>query len=312
MGWLGLVAALPAATALAIACAPGPQGPKGEQGDTGPQGEQGPVGPVGSIGPVGSTGPIGSTGPQGPQGDTGVQGPVGETGPQGPAGPNVPTEGLVAHYRGAGVDLSGNGNNAVVHGAVPLVPDRFGNPNLAGSFEGVDSNYLEVAPTGDAGAAWAALLPSAASARTVSVWLQSSYSYVEAGMVAGGVWAWGSSALSGAEFGLEISFTDNHDDFVSGGGAQLVGTKTLTDGDWHNVVITYDGTTLTTYVDAFYSISGVFPALATTTPNLEIGRLASDQPTPQPFVGAFDDLRIYSRVLSEDERGLLYFEGGWH
>jgi hypothetical protein len=254
---------------------------------------------VGETGPEGEVGPRGEAGPVGPQGDTG---------PQGPAGPLIPTEGLIGYYRGNGVDLSGNGMNATVIGNVPLVADRFGNPNLAASFPSASpNNYLEV--TGDA------MLPSGGAPRTVSVWIETTHSYAT---TAGGIWGWGSSVTADAQFGMGVSSLAtslNNDIFNGGGGVALPGTwpLTATPAAWHNLVVVYDGTTVTTYVDAFYSASEVLVlSTSTTEDKLEIGRSAADETTPQSFVGSIDDLRIYNRVLSEEERGLLYFEGGWH
>ena len=45
-------------------------------------------------------------------------------------------------------------------------------------------------------------------------------------------------------------------DYFVGEGADLTGTHLLNDNKWHNIVVSYDGTTVTTWVDAFYSISG--------------------------------------------------------
>ena len=55
-----------------------------------------------------------------------------------------PTTGLVAHYTFSGNanDVSGNGNNGVIHGAT-LVADQFGNVNNAYLFNG-SSDYIDI------------------------------------------------------------------------------------------------------------------------------------------------------------------------
>ena len=61
--------------------------------------------------------------------------------------PELPTDGLIAYYpfnRNAN-DESENGNHGTVYGAT-LTTDRFGNPDSAYSFDGVD-DYIEVAPS---------------------------------------------------------------------------------------------------------------------------------------------------------------------
>ena len=59
---------------------------------------------------------------------------------------NSNTFGLVGawEFTENALDSSGNGNHGVVHGAT-LTTDRFGNPNSAYSFDGVD-DYIFVAP----------------------------------------------------------------------------------------------------------------------------------------------------------------------
>jgi len=54
------------------------------------------------------------------------------------------TNGVIAYYPfdGNADDESGNNNNGVVYGAT-LVPDRFGNPNRAYYFDGID-NYIDI------------------------------------------------------------------------------------------------------------------------------------------------------------------------
>ena len=74
----------------------------------------------------------------------------------------VITSGLVAawEFNGNANDVSGNGNDGVVHGAT-LTTDRFGNANSAYSFNGVD-DYISAAdsPT----------LDFSSSYLTVSAW----------------------------------------------------------------------------------------------------------------------------------------------
>jgi len=103
----------------------------------------------------------------------------------------------------------------------------------------------------------------------------------------------------------------SNDNYFVGENADVPGTQVLNDNAWHNIVVAYDGTTVTTWIDAFYNVAGT-PGLNTTGTNLEIGRSSFDHSTPEPYFGNIDDLRVYSRVLSEDERGELYLEGGWH
>jgi hypothetical protein len=300
-----VVAALTLLAGVAsLACSGGAEGPPGPQGAQGPQGPAGPQGDAGAQGAPGATGPAGEAGPPGPAGEAGPPGPPGDAGPPGPPGeagasaPPLPTAGLVAHYRGSGVDLSGNGNHATLYGSVTAVPDRFGNPGLAASFDGNVGTYMEVLNH--------PLLPTGAAPRTVSVWMRSSHVYTNFG----GIWNWGTSAQPyGRRFGLLVAATGK--DVFVGEFADVIGTKTLNDGKWHHVVVLFDGQKETTYVDSFYSASGNV-TLNTTITHLEIGRSSFDHGAPEPYFGEIDDLRIYTRVLTPAERGQLYYEAGWN
>src|ERR1017187_9336471 len=55
------------------------------------------------------------------------------------------TDGLVANYPfdGNAIDASGNGNNGTIHGGVAPTIDRFGYPNSAYLFNGVDG-YIDI------------------------------------------------------------------------------------------------------------------------------------------------------------------------
>ncbi len=57
----------------------------------------------------------------------------------------IPTDSLVAYYpfSGNANDMSGNGNDGVVHGSL-LISDRFGNTSSAYFFDGID-DFINVA-----------------------------------------------------------------------------------------------------------------------------------------------------------------------
>ena len=59
---------------------------------------------------------------------------------------SLPDSGLIALYEftGNADDGSGNGNNGTIHGGVTLCNDRFGNPNMAYHFNGIDSYITTV------------------------------------------------------------------------------------------------------------------------------------------------------------------------
>lgn len=75
----------------------------------------------------------------------------------------IPTNGLVGSwpFNGNANDESGNGNNGTVSGA-SLTTDRFGNPNLAYSFDG-ENDYIAIAPSS---------LVDNETAATLSFWIK--------------------------------------------------------------------------------------------------------------------------------------------
>jgi hypothetical protein len=78
------------------------------------------------------------------------------------------------------------------------------------------------------------------------------------------------------------------------------GTTSLNPGDWYHIAYTYDGKTVTSYVDGeldfLQLLSGVVQIDPTT---LAIG--AGYWNNSEYFVGIIDEVRIYDRALTEDE-----------
>jgi trimeric autotransporter adhesin len=259
----------------------------------GGSGGTGPTGPVGATGPSGPRGPAGDAGPAGPAG------PAGKTGPTGPSAPPlpIPTKGLVGYYRGDGKDLSTTALDATNHG-VTTVADRFGNADKAGHFDGVASYFSVAADTA---------LPVGVASRSVSVWVHPTESAV--GM---NVFMWGTNATATERFGGFITYQPYCQDYFVGEGDDLLGRFYLCDGDWHNMVFSYDGTenVIWIYVDGELSMAGLLPlVLDTTGDTLYIG---ANNSSGEFYSGDIDDLRIYDRLLTQEERQALFEEGGWY
>jgi subtilisin family serine protease len=95
---------------------------------------------------------------------------------------------------------------------------------------------------------------------------------------------------------------------TGGVGDGVSNTSNLTQGQWHHIVWTWDGTTVTPYKNGVPGTTDttVGSVLATADSNLEIGRI------PSPYSswdGSIDDVRIYDRALSAEEIWQLYREG---
>ena len=94
-------------------------------------------------------------------------------------------------------------------------------------------------------------------------------------------------------------------------GVTNVVTSLPSEGTWHHVAGTYDGSVMAIYVDgqqvAEHLASGPFP---NTTNVLTIGNLPGSGNPFNHFSGVIDDVRIYGRALSSAEIMYLYQTGG--
>ena len=207
-------------------------------------------------------------------------------------------DGLVAYYpfNGNANDESGNGNNGTINGAT-LTTDRFGNPDNAYSFDGVDDEIL---------------VPHNANLNTGS----------QITIVA---WVNPSSSGHGRPIAQKRSssnvggytFETTHSPFGPDNGLQWViwkgGTphtlqtpaNVLAIGTYQHVAATFDGTTMKVYVnileEASMSVSGVIDAVMDP---FVIGRNVVH--ASLVWHGLIDEVRIYNRALSEGEIRELY------
>ena len=94
-------------------------------------------------------------------------------------------------------------------------------------------------------------------------------------------------------------------------GVTNVVTSLPSEGTWHHVAGTYDGSVMAIYVDgqqvAEHLATGPFP---NTTNVLTIGNLPGSGNPFNHFSGVIDDVRIYGRALSSAEIMYLYQTGG--
>lgn len=201
------------------------------------------------------------------------------------------SQGLIAYYpfNGNVNDLSGNNNNGTIIGGVTPAEDRFGNPNSAMQFNGVDG-YIEVPNS--------ASLQSPSNAITITGWL-----YIEAfsAIEAVGIVEKTNSDTYG-QYGLSYqSWGDDGLYFYHSNGTQgSYAPVTLDFLRWYFVATTYDGTTAITYLDGVaidsQSVSG--PITADDNP-LTIGL---ESPGQTEFLqGKLDDIRVYNRALTQEE-----------
>jgi hypothetical protein len=215
--------------------------------------------------------------------------------------------GLVAYYPfyGNANDESGNGNHGILKPSQEAGPilcqDRFGNLDSAYLFnEGNDhivANNIDL------------------SLITVSVWINLEKDYPGE--------YWGGTIISEDDASpnrnwilythwkegilyLAWTFSLNGSDIIQI--KAIVGTTSNTDFlySWHHVVGTYDGSSGRLYCDGILMATqeGLSGGLFNNYQPLQIG--ARTYFAPSHFIGKIDEIRIYDRVLSEDEIQKLY------
>ncbi|MBI9031714.1 carboxypeptidase regulatory-like domain-containing protein [bacterium] len=204
-------------------------------------------------------------------------------------------EGLVAYYpfNGNANDESGNGNDGIVHGATPAI-DRFGNENSAYEF----TVYLQTIQ-----------LPhqvlNGLGNSTVSFWIKSSAQTY--GIISG------ASNSYDNEYLLYVSSKKikphiKNDAYLS--------TYSVPNNQWINIVCTRNSQTglFKLFINGNYHSGHTFnQGLTDIAENgLYIGNdqdaVGGSWEQSQQFIGIFDDLRVYDRILNDQEIHNLYFE----
>jgi hypothetical protein len=199
-------------------------------------------------------------------------------------------------------DESGNGNNGTPEGGITWISDRFGNPDRALNFDGIDDyidcgNGPSLQVDGDI---------------TVCAWVKEGFSSEQNPVIVnkygGGVdagwllstWPDGEVLFDGRDHsGI---YRHNESDFYL-------------DYEWHFLVgqrkLEGAGSYWRIYIDGILECDNHYENNSSINAacNIEIGRQC--QSTNQWFKGIIDDIRIYNKALSESEIQELYCENGW-
>ncbi len=218
----------------------------------------------------------------------------------------VPSNGNIARYSftGNANDSSGNGYHGTTHYNPQLVNDRFGYTASAYEFNGFNQ-FIE--------------LPSEitiTSDLSISFWVNTTVvdtnSWPGARFlidrdVCAGARDWSIGLGRGGKIQFQTG-TGGLDDI-------LTGSIDVNDNTWHHVVVIRDsaGQTKKIYIDSQLDTVSSFDDLQFQNNYLPIYFAATVcQPgTHKYFPGTIDDIRLYSRPLSEQEVELLFTEGGW-
>jgi len=210
-----------------------------------------------------------------------------------PAEPD--TASLVAHYEfeGTANDSSGNNRHGTVVGEPVFVAGKVGQ---AIELRGLN-DYVEI--TGYKG-----ILGS--SAVSVTAWVRTtSTGTTDTGLDStNAIVGWGPN-VAGERFGFRVDDgrlrTEHH-------GGNVQGDTSLNDGGWYHVAVTVQENATVSYPDVILYLNGTDDTRPTIDPDVfnitaaedvSIGRRpASDD---RYFMGQIDDVRIYGRVLTQEE-----------
>lgn len=206
---------------------------------------------------------------------------------------DIPRDGLVAFYpfTGDATDASDNSNNGTVNGAT-LTTDRYGNPNSAYSFDGVD-DFIEVADDATL---------DITGAITLSAWVNMDeikscsilYKYISDN---------NNNVFNGYAIGLNGSYNDFT--FYLDEAYLLEGNSVIEINNWHHVAMTYDGQMMRMYYDGSMIAEKAYAnGFTSTDSNFFIGK--NPYTTALNFNGLIDDIAIYNLSLSDAEVTQLY------
>jgi len=154
------------------------------------------------------------------------------------------------------------------------------------SFDGVD-DYVRVANSASL---------NLTSALTVSLWFKTS-------VVHDGALVWKAQSTYLPAYGVAY-FGSSYGEIIGrivdvNGNCHVVEFPWVADGVWHNLVMTYDGTTQKLYLDGVLKSSNSWTGTVITT-NYDV--LIGDRETYHSyFNGLIGEVRIYNRALSADE-----------
>lgn len=220
----------------------------------------------------------------------------------------IPTNGLVRYYpfSGNANDISNNAQNGTINGA-SLTSDRFGNPNSAYEFDGVN-DFIEIPLNG-----------LMLNEYTYSAWaLTNTLPTLQSGRL---ILSVGTNFTSNPLGGDQVLACNNltNDNFNGWGGngynsgnpPQYIvyqGTDVIVN-QWTHIVLTRSSNTMRLYVNC--TLVKTDSTSFATTPiygNAPAAKIGSRQNNSMFFHGKIDDVRIYNRALSNSEVSMLCSE----
>lgn len=206
---------------------------------------------------------------------------------------------IVAHYpfNGNALDETGNGHHGTPNGPA-LTADRFGNPNAAYSFDGVN-DYIALPTSGLQNneysySAWMSLGSVPGTNQYFCVMQIGSAAGNDQLVLIGNAAIHGNVGLSCGSWG------------VSGNPYSLSEQVAPTASIWRHVVFTRNSTEITLYVNGVAAGSLPVPNDDASYGSSPLATIGSRLAFNQYFHGIIDDVRIYDRVLSATEVANLH------
>jgi len=205
----------------------------------------------------------------------------------------LPFTGLIAYFpfNGNANDMSGNGNNGTVNSAT-LAVDRHGNVKNAYAFNGSSYIVVKHAPV---------ISLQSTQPFTISIWVYKLASGLPLHIMGKRV------GCSTGNINYQIAIDTNGFRFDSSS-FLLIWAAGIAAHKWVHVCVTYDTNGGKLYLDGKLKHSNSAKIGATNNVDLLIGKSGS---CGALWVGSLDDIRIYNRLLSDDEIQQLYHENGW-
>lgn len=139
---------------------------------------------------------------------------------------------------------------------------------------------------------------------SVSLWFQSN----SAQPSSPGGWFILSAPQSADNSRLYIETNSTGNAIIAVLGNVTIGTATIDIVSWHNVIVTWSGTSDKLYIDGVdKTVNGTFNGLTSTGANMYLGCLSSS--ATQCTKGKIDDVRVYNRALTASEVQGIYSVG---
>jgi hypothetical protein len=203
--------------------------------------------------------------------------------------------GLAGYYpfNGNANDESGNGLHGTVQGAT-LINDRFGNANAAYEFDG-SATFISLPDEFDF------------QNKTISLWINASAATY--GTAYGSIYQSDNPSINYGVVGMAVFDTDNAGtkELLMGISGASYSSNITIDTWFHVIMLVNSSKEVQFYLDGVLAYDGAFPNYIQSVNGLEQTILGSARHTLNSFYkGAIDDVRIYNRILSEEEISLIH------